>query len=408
MFRRLFAPDPTSGLSARPALLCVGLLDELVAGFFVVALPLLHARLGVSYAQIGLLFTMAALSTSIVDPWINLVSDRHTKKIWIIAGMLVLTVTDMLIGNVTSYLCLLLAFLVNAPALSVAVGLAEASLIDDNPSRAIQTMTRWTLLSGIGDFLSPLAVAVVVALGLGWTALCWFAALLWLLAAGVFLPLRFPGRTADADEDGSQERLWVRLRQALRDPLLLRWAALALLPTMLDEVFLGFVSLYLHDVLLVSESVIAVLLTLQMIASFLSLFLLDRWLKHRPVAPVRLLFCLALVTLAGVICLLTVHALWGTVLALLVIACSCAGWYPLAQAEAYGTRPANSGLVRAVIGLGAPLEVALPGVIGLIAAGAGLLTGLAVLGLAPVLVLLLLPYGKKAVPDPLSEPRDRD
>jgi MFS family permease len=385
-----------ANVSARPMLLCMGLWDELITGFPTVALPLLRDRLGLSYTQIGLLFTAAALSGMVIDPFINLLSDRGSKKRWVLGGLLLLAITSILIGTVTSYLLLLLAFMAGYSAGGAGVGLAQAALIDSSPGEEARTMTRWTVLSSVGDFLSPLVVAAFVALGLGWTALCWLAAALWLFAAAVLSPLRFPARGAQQEtgegENAEGLSVWAGLREALRDPLLLRWSALTLIPAMLDEVFLGFVSLYLHDGLHISESLIALILTLQMVASFLGLFLLDRLLKRRKLAPVRSLFWLSLFTLVGVVSLLIFHTLWPTVAALLAINFGCAGWYPLAKAEAYARRPASSGVVRTVIGLGEPLEMVLPGVIGLISASFGVLTGLGVLGLAPVLMLLLLPY----------------
>lgn len=57
----------------------------------------------------------------------------------------------------------------------------------------------------------------------------------------------------------------------------------------------------------------------------------------------------------------------------------------------------DAGLVRAIISLGAPLDVALPGVVGLLSARFGLLAGLALLGAAPILILLAL-IGYKTPP----------
>jgi len=58
--------------------------------------------------------------------------------------------------------------------------------------------------------------------------------------------------------------------KAVRNPLLLRWGVLALIPTMVDEVFLGFVALYLRDVLHASEVTIG--LTLAVDPNFKILF----------------------------------------------------------------------------------------------------------------------------------------
>ena len=113
---------------------------------------------------------------------------------------------------------------------------------------------------------------------------------------------------------------------------------------------------------------------------------------RRELNPLRLLTVLALVTLAGVIGLLATRVLWIIVPALMVISISCAGLYPLAQAQAYARRPSSSGSVRAIISLGNPFDALLPGLIGLIAAHFGILAALAVLGVSPLLVLLLLPY----------------
>ncbi|MEO7020697.1 MAG: MFS transporter [Ktedonobacteraceae bacterium] len=395
MFSRFISTRLTrAGSLSRSLLLCMGLVDELIAGIPVVALPLLRDRLGLSYTQVGLLFTAAALSSMLLEPLINLFSDRSSKKPWILCGLLILSITEIIAGNTSSYLLLMLAFIVSSPAGKAAISLSQAALIDATPGKESQTMTRWTLLSGIGDFLAQLVVIVFVALHLGWTELCWLATVCWLGAALLLTPLRFPVRAVAAKSDNSATEisLWASLREALHDPLLLRWAALSLIPTMLDEVFLGFVSLYLRDVLYLSVAGIALILTLQMLASFVGLFLLDRLLKGRGLNAVRLLTWLALGTLVGVLGLLFAHALWLVIVSLVVISCSCAGWYPLAKAEAYARRPASSGVVRTVISLGAPFEMALPGAIGLISASFGVLVGLGVLGLAPLLMLVLLPY----------------
>lgn len=395
MFSRLISTRFTrTGSLSRSLLLCMGLVDELIAGLPIVALPLLRDRLGLSYAQVGLLFTAGALSGMLFEPLMNLYSDHRPKKIWILCGLLVLAGAFGVIGNTTSYPFLMLAFVVYWPAGGMATGLSQATLIDATPDESTRTMTRWTLLSSVGDFLAPLVVAAFVALHLGWTELCWLATGCWLGAALLLAPLRFPPHSvlAETDESENTTTRWASLHEALCDPLLLRWAALSLIPTMLDEVFLGFVALYLRDVLHASEASIAFVLTLQMVASFVGLFLLERLQKGRDLHPVRLLTWLALSTLVGVLGLLFVHALWLVGMALFLISFSCAGWYPLAKAEAYARRPANSGVVRTVISLGAPFEMVLPGAIGLISTHFGVLVGLGVLGLAPLLLLTLLPY----------------
>jgi predicted MFS family arabinose efflux permease len=394
MFWRLLSRyRERAGVSSRPILLSMGMLDELITGIPVVALPLLRDRLHLSYVQIGFLFTAAALSGMLIEPFINLASDRASKRPWILGGLLLLAISFALIGNLTSYALLMVAFIVSYPAGGAAIDLSQAVLIDAAPGDAAHTMTRWTLLSSIGDFLAPLVVAAFAAVHLGWTALCWLAATLWLVPALLLAVMRFPARATDAQIDEDDDTITIRasLREALRDPQLVRWAALTIIPSMLDEVFLSFVVLYLGDVLHVSETMIALIVTLQMLASLAGLFWLESLLKRHQHSTVVLLIWSSLFTLVGVLILLFAHSLWLVVVALLIISLSCAGWYPLAKAEAYTRKPASSGVVRVVIGLGEPVVMALPGAIGLICASFGVLTGLGVLGLAPVLMLLLLP-----------------
>src|SRR5215472_11220336 len=59
----------------RAMLLAMALFDELTCGFLVIALPLLRDRLHLSYAEAGLLFTVGALASLLVEPVINVVSD---------------------------------------------------------------------------------------------------------------------------------------------------------------------------------------------------------------------------------------------------------------------------------------------------------------------------------------------
>lgn len=384
----------------------MGLLDEVITGFPIVGLPLLRDQFGLSYEQVGLLFGMSALCGMLLDPIINLLSDRGSKRWWVLAGLLGLVLTFALMGTAHTFALLLLAFAFYSPAGSAAVGLSEAILIDQAPQHSTRTMTRWVLLSSIGDLLSPLIVTLIVTLHLGWPTLCWLGAALWLGAAIVIGSHRFPKPPVATDNihtlqpDLAANNIptppkaspWMSLREALRDPILLRWTALALIPTMLDEVFLGFVSLYLRDILHASPVTIGLILTFSLAGALLGLFTLDKLFKSKLIPPQRLLPILVLLSLAGVIGLLTTRSITVAACTLFVISLGTAGWFPIAQAEAYARLPGRSGTVRAVSSLGAPFEVALPAIVGFIAARFGLLAGVGFLGLAPVLMLLLLPW----------------
>lgn len=105
----------------------MGLLDEVVTGFPVVGLPLLRDQFGLSYEQVGVLFGMSALCGMILDPIINLLSDRSSKRWWVLAGLLGLVLSFVLMGSVHNFGFLLLAFALYAPASNAAVGLFRSN-----------------------------------------------------------------------------------------------------------------------------------------------------------------------------------------------------------------------------------------------------------------------------------------
>lgn len=376
----------------RLTLITMGLLDELLTGFLFVGLPLVHEQLGLSYAQIGLLFSIGAIISAVIEPPMYLLSDRGSKRWWIVGGLVVLVIAEMLAGSTPTFVVLALAFALIYPSIGASIGLSQAVLIDLAPRESARTMTRWTLLSGIGDFLSPLAVTTTLAAGLGWRGLCLIAAACWLVAALVVLPQRFPRAHSGGDSGEPEEEypgVIVALRQGLRDTLLLRWAALSIFTSMLDEVFLAFAVLYLRDTLHASALVIGLIVAAQMLAALFALFILERLLGR--IAPVRLLSLAASLALLGVIGLLAVHVLWCAALSLVVISLGAACLYPIVESEAYNRQPGRSGTVRAIIQLGTPFEIVLPGIVGLLAGRFGLLASLAFLGSAPLLFLLLAP-----------------
>src|SRR5258708_6006945 len=384
---------------ARATLLSYGFFDESITGLPIVGLPLLRDHLGLNYEQIGLLFTVGSCAAILLEPIINVLSDYHSKRLWILSGLLLLVLSYIIAGSAPNYPLLLLAFALSFPAVGTAVGLAQAVLIDDDPAKSTDTMTRWTLLSSVGDVLAPLIVTGLVGFHQGWPQVCWLAASLW---AGVFLvtavqpfPRRAAPRSEQADEACGKEResTWRMIGKAVRNPLLLRWGVLTLIPTMVDEVFLGFVALYLRDILHASVATIGLTLTAALLGSLVGLALLDRlpWLRRvASKAPHRLLAGTAIVVLAGMLLLLSTRSTWQAGLALGVIGLGGAGWYPIAQAQAYAQLPGRSGLVRAIMGLGEPFEIVLPAIVGFLAGQFGLLAGLALLGSAPLLILLAL------------------
>lgn len=380
-------------------LINMGLLDELISGVLFIGLPLLRGQLGLTYEQIGLIFSVSAIPGVVFEPPLYLFSDRGSKRWWILGGLLSLTCAFVLAGSVSSFVLLIVAFSFISPAGGMAIGLSQAALIDNAPGAGARVMTRWTMLSSIGDFLSPLAVTTIVSFGLGWRGLCWIAAGCWLaVAMGVWFQ-RFPQRhhSYSQRDDEPTMSIHAALRVALRDTVLLRWVILSMLTTMLDEIFLTFLVLYLRDVLRASSLMVGLTVGVGMAGGFLGLFLLDRLLGR--IAPLRLLRISSLLALLGVLGLLLVRALWFAPLAFFIVSLGCACLYPIVEAQAYARLPGRSGMIRFISSLCQPFEIALPAIVGFVAGRFGLLASLALLGSAPVFFLLLAPRSEQSSQD---------
>jgi FSR family fosmidomycin resistance protein-like MFS transporter len=179
----------------RAILLCMALLDELTGGFLVIALPLLQDHLHLSYAEAGLLFTVGALASLLVEPVIAVVSDLGSKRIPILVGTAVLAAAFILAGIAPTYPLELVAFALWSPAGGISVGLSQATLIDSALHGSEPTLMRWTIMSGVGDLMAPVLVGLIVGFGLGWSALCTIAAVVWMCAEFVLARCLFPSPT---------------------------------------------------------------------------------------------------------------------------------------------------------------------------------------------------------------------
>jgi MFS family permease len=176
---------------------------------------------------------------------------------------------------------------------------------------------------------------------------------------------------------------------------LLRWAILSMLTTMLDEIFLTFLVLYLRDVLHASPLESGLTVGTGMMGGFLGLLALDRLLER--IAPLRLLQSASLLALAGVAGLLLVRTLWFVPLAFFIMSLGSACLYPIVDAQAYARLPGRSGMKGFISSLGQPFEIILPAITGFVAGQFGLTASLALLGSAPLFFLLLAPKNKKGL-----------
>ncbi|HTI15953.1 MAG TPA: MFS transporter [Dictyobacter sp.] len=375
----------------RLLLFATTLLIEMISAFPTIGLPLLRDQVHMNYTQIGVLFSVGALASMVLEPLVNVLSDLTvSKKYWVIGAMIVLAGAFLLAGLAHSFILLLVAFAFLYPANDIAEGVVQTSLVDHNPSKSTHTLTRLAYFGNMGDFLAPVTVAIIAFLLLGWFTLCSLAALVWFVVAGVMLFQPFP-KTRDG-QTKSASRVIEGLRMVYHNPRLLCWVIMAIFPIMLDEVFRSFAGLYLQDMLHMSDDRVEVLLAFETGAGFVGLILTEvlLWLR---VPKHWLLLWSAVIVFFSMGGLLVTRENWVVIVMLCLIGAGSIAWFPLAKAQVYDRLPGYSGTGRALLSLGAPFEVILPSVVGFIAGAYGIVVGVGFLTLAPLGIILMTVSG---------------
>jgi FSR family fosmidomycin resistance protein-like MFS transporter len=380
---------PPFGVSrVRFLLFGAALLIQMISAFPTIGLPLLRDQVAMSYFEVGLLFSAGAISSMIIGPVVNVLSDlTASKKHWVIGAMVVLAGSFLLAGLAHSFAILLLSFALLYPAQDIADSAVQTALIDDEPGKSTHTLTRLAYFGNMGDFLAPVTIAIIAALSLGWFSLCGLAAAVWLVVAGVIFFQAFPTVTRDKQKEQKSPVL-AGLRIAIRNPSLFCWVLLATLPIMLDEVFRSFAGLYLKDVLNLETDEVEWLIAIETGSGFVGLMIVEVLLWRRVPIPRMLVWSAAIVFLSMAGLLLTQD--WKVALVMLCLAgAGSIAWFPLARAEVYHRLPGYSGTGRALLSLGAPFNAILPTVVGFIASAYGITVGVGILTLAPVGIFVL-------------------
>ena len=181
---------------------------------------------------------------------------------------------------------------------------------------------------------------------------------------------------------------------------MLIWACALVACSLLDETFVAFFVLYGTQILGLPETAALAVVAAVSAGGILALAVSARthWDARRPGA----LRLACLVSLAGLAWLLMSSTFVLLLVAGFVLGAGVGLQYPLAKARLYRALPGRSGTALAVAGLFAPIELALPIVIGWIADLSGLSVALMLLGLQPVLLLIADVMSGPSAPDPAS------
>ena len=360
---------------------------------------MIRADLHLSYTEIGLLIAVPLIVGSLVELPLGLVAGygRRRNRL-VLAGGIAFAGALAVTAFAHSFWVLLIGLVAFFPASGAFVSLTQAALMDAAAGRHQQRMAAWNLAGSAGAVAGPLLLAGVLVAGGSWRTayllLAWVALATTVVAAGAG-PARLPkgpagdvGNPAEDDDDGERSTVAEALR-AVRDGQVARWLALLQVIDLLLDVLTGYIGIYLVDVVHVSPALAAVAVAVRLGAGLVG----DAtWV----VASRRLTGRTALLASAIAACALYPAFLllpWfgAKLAALAALSVVTACWYPIAQAELYGSLPGRSGVAVFWSSAAGMAGAAGPLLVGLIAQQVGLTWALTGLAVTPVAVLAILP-----------------
>jgi MFS transporter, FSR family, fosmidomycin resistance protein len=401
------------GTAALLAALTVELVDELVDGTKGATLPLIRHDLALNYVQVGLLTAVPLIVGSLLELPMGILSGSDLRRRrFILGGGLVFIAAVLAAGLAQTFAVLVIALTAFFPASGAFVSLTQAAMMDAAPDRQAQHMARWTLAGSAGAVAGPLLAAAVLAAGGTWrlafVIVAVASAVAWVAVAVTSRSLRAhppkpavktaaePGPapavagTASAPEQSEQDgdHGWPGWRPAIalvRRSGAVRWLTLLEVSDLLLDVLTAFLAVYLVAVVHASPTVaalgVAVRLGAGLAGDVILIRLLERWDGRRVLrasVPVALGLFPAFLLVPGI----------GPKLALLAaLTLATAPWYPVLQAELYGSLPGRSGLAVSLTSAASLVGGLGPLAVGLLAQRLGLGWAMASLCVAPVAML---------------------
>lgn len=377
------------------AALAVELVDELFDGAKSAALPLIRHDLSLSYIQVGLLSTIPLVVGGLLELPLGVLSGsgRRRRRLILGGGLVVILAIAATAASPGFYL-LVAPLTLFFPASGAFVSLTQSALMDAMPGRRAQHMAWWTMAGSAGALAGPLLVAACLGAGLGWRAAILVVAacglLAWVAIALAGQPDPSPGAAGGPAGASEAEAGWPGWRRSLaiaRSSGALRWLFLLQASDLLLDVFGAFLAVYLVAEAHVSVTAAALGVGIRLGAGLAGDVVLTRLLDG--VSSRRVLRASGWIALVLFFAFLLMPGFVGKMTVLAALTLSTAPWYPVLQAELYGSLPGRSGLAVSLASAAGLAGGAGPLVVGLLAQRAGLGWAMAVLCLAPVCLLTI-------------------
>jgi FSR family fosmidomycin resistance protein-like MFS transporter len=372
-------------------------LDELIFGVTDAAWPFIKAELQLNYTQIGILLTVPGIFSSIVEPFLGILGDIWKRRLLILGGGVCFALALLMTSLSFSFILLLISFSLFYPASGAFVSLSQASLMDTDPRRHDHNMARWTFAGSLGVVIGPLLLVGMSAIGFGWRGvfltLAFLAVILLIFALRQIRqdPIHLPKFPSFSDVFTGIKGSFA----AIKKPEVLRWLVLLEFSDLMLDVLLGFLALYFHDVVGLTEmqsvSAVIVWLAAGLLGDFLLIPLLEKvdGLKYLRWSVILELLLFPAFLLAPIP--------WLKLVLVGLLGFFNSGWYAILKGRLYSALPGKSGTVMALDNIAGLIGGLLPLGIGLAADAFGLRSAIWLLLAGPIALFIGLTTIRRSI-----------
>ena len=376
--------------------LLIEFVDELVFGVGEIALPFIRDDLDLTYTQIGLLLSLPGIIAAFIEPFIGILGDVWKRRVLILTGGMLFTLSLFMTSASTSFIFLLSSFILFHPSSGAFVSLSQANLMDSDISRHEQNMARWTFAGSLGVLAGPLLLGLFLYFGWGWrgtyAALASFSSLC-LLAALRYLP---PNHVS-APAFPSISTVFDGFRAAfntLKRADVWRWLLLLEFADLMLDVLFSYLALYFVDVARVNEIEAGIAVTAWLAMGLITDFLFIPFID-RQTDSIRFLRTTALFELCAFVVFLLVPGFIPKLILVILVNLFNTGWYPILQGRLYSSLPGQSASIMAIGSVTAPLAKFFPFLLGFLADQFSLQSAMWILILGPIALLIGLPRASR-------------
>lgn len=378
--------------------LLIEFIDELIFGVTDAVWPLIRTDLHLNYIQIGLALSLPGIIGNMVEPILGILGDVWKRRFLILGGGVLFALACLLTAVSHNFIFLLISFMVFNPSSGAFVSLAQATLMDLDPTRHEHKMARWTFAGSVGVFLGPLLLGSAAYIGFGWRGVFIILAgisTLILVGAWRILPISSKLHPAFPALSSVWEGIHIALRNLKRGAVV-RWLVLLEFSDLMLDVLYGFLALYFVDVDGFSASKAALAVALWTGFSLIGDFMIIPLLEKVP--GLNYLRFSVIVELFLFLAFMLVPNPWAKLVTVGLLGLFNSGWYAILQGNLYSSMPGQNGTVIAICNISGIFGKLIPFGIGLAAERFGLGAAMWLLLAGPLALFIGLPKNIPVLP----------